>query len=92
MLKNPDKYNVSVPMLKTFIKVFYKTLWAGGDEAGKLKLEVYPGAHTESAFIEIRNEEQCTVEAVAPIFTCRDGGPENPSYYINHIDSVAVRR
>jgi hypothetical protein len=90
MLKSPDLYAVRVQTVKHFLRVFYSTLWDDADYQDKLTLDVLPGSHTETAFIEIRTEDTCNIEQVSPLVSPRDG--DSTSVFINHIDAASIRR
>ena len=95
LLLAPDEYNISHEshVLDYVIQTFYAFIWDENFEFhDKLKLEIFPGVHNETAFIEIKNEHQCMIEQTAPIFEAREGDKHHPSYFINHLDAVNVRR
>jgi hypothetical protein len=92
MLKSPDLYAVRVQTIKYFLRVFYSTLWDDTDYQDKLTLDVLPGSHAESAFLEIRTEDACNLEQVSPLVSPRDGSSDSMSVYINHIDAASIRR
>ena len=93
MLQYPDLYSINPKVVQNFLKAFYKLLWDDENAlSDTLYLEVLPGNHNETAFLDVRTNEECNFEQVAPLMTPREGGPQNQSIFINHLDSVSIRR
>ena len=57
-----------------------------------LYLDVLEGSHQETAFLEIRVNDECIVEQVAPLVPPMENEDDEISFLVNHIDSVTVRR
>lgn len=93
MLSYPELYSIKPTALELFIEVFYQTLW---DETNALSallyLEVLPKEHNETAFLDIRTYEECSVLQVAPLIVPRNGNSDNLSLFVNHLDAVNVKR
>ena len=94
LLEAPKSYLLdNAHVTEHFIEAFFTRLWDKDSEFhAKLQLVQFPGSHNETAFVEIRNEHQCIIEQVAPVFASRDGDKHKPSYWLNHLDAVTVRR
>lgn len=93
MLQYPDLYSINPKVVQNFIKAYYTLLWNKDNSlSDTLYLEVLPGNHNETAFLDVRTNEECNYEQVAPLITPREGGPDNMSILINHLDSVSIRR
>jgi len=91
MLSYPELYSVNTEVVEIFIGVFYEYLWEG-DLAGSLYLEVLPGEHNETAFLEVKTDQACQVLKAAPLVVPREGNSDNLSVFVNHLDSVKTRR
>ena len=60
MLLYPELYSVNKNTIETFIGIFYEILWDKESYLSDLIfLEVLPGDHNETAFLEIRTYENC---------------------------------
>lgn len=93
MLSNPELYSVRVEAVQHLITVFYKLLWDKENYLSeKLYLEVFPGSHNETAFVEIRTYDDCMIQQIAPLIIPRDGDSEQLSVFINHYDATTIKR
>ena len=90
MLKYHQKYRIRHELITMFITSFYKLLW-NKDEllSQKLELILLSGNHVESSFIEVRSEEACQKQQLAPLLATRN---KFVSSFINHLDAVSIRR
>ena len=65
LLLASDEYNISHEshVLDYVLQTFYAFIWDENFEFhDKLKLEIFPGVHNETALVEIKNEHQCMIE------------------------------
>ena len=93
LIKYPEKYSIRPEALQLLITVFYKMLWNEDDIMQKyLYLEIFPGDHNETAFLEIRTIEDCYVQQIAPLIIPRVGNKDNLSLFVNHLDAVNIKR
>ena len=92
LLQHPDIYSIEPMIVKHFIEAFYNILWDHhNDNHRHLTLRILEGHHQETAFIEIKNEEQCLVEHTSPVVPTTNSDNDS-TYYINHLDAVVIRR
>jgi len=88
MLEQPELYSIVPTTVEYFVKSFYKVLWDQTNPyRNLLYLDILPGFHYETAFLEVRNNQIC--EGLAPAIA-----PWSSSYSIlvNHLDAVTDRR
>eukprot|EP00744_Colponema_vietnamica_P002558 GILI01003993.1.p1 GENE.GILI01003993.1~~GILI01003993.1.p1 ORF type:complete len:399 (+),score=140.95 GILI01003993.1:160-1356(+) len=90
LLKYPELYAIRQPITEMALRAFYKVLW---DKAHpyqqKLKLEIFPKGHNETAFVEIRSSPTCLQQKMSPLVTPKK---EGVSVFVNHIDAASIRR
>ena len=71
----PDRYGVSIKVLRSLVTAFFDTMWAGTDE--EKKLLVYPmlrGEHNERALLVVRvGGERLSNETLIPMIRPTDG-------------------
>ncbi|CAG9327741.1 unnamed protein product [Blepharisma stoltei] len=93
MLEYPELYSIRPNVIQLFIKAFYKILW---DEANILRnylfLDVLSGSHNEVGFLEIRTNQECLSDEVAPLITPKEPGKHGLSLFVNHLDAVNIKR
>jgi hypothetical protein len=80
-----------------FIISYYKVLWNfDSDLRNKLVLESLVGLPDEQAFLEIRSNEVCMENNMAPLIYPKRRLEENSdkcvSVFVNHIDAVSQMR
>jgi len=62
LLRYPNMYEIDVELVKLFIRAYYTVLWDNTNGySNKLLLQVLIGEHTESAFLEVRSNQACTM-------------------------------
>jgi hypothetical protein len=90
LLKYKDLYQSKAELVQMTIKAFYKILWDVQNPLSKrLKLGILMGEHNETAFMEVRLNDACKNEKVAPLLQ-----PYNRKtmVFLNHVDPVSIRR
>jgi hypothetical protein len=93
MLKYPQKYAIRVETVSLLIKVFYEILWdTDNSNRDYLYLEILPGEHNETGFLEVRTNKDCLDEEIAPLIAPREGTKENLSLFIYDFDAVTSKR
>ncbi|CAG9313054.1 unnamed protein product [Blepharisma stoltei] len=93
LIESPELYSARIEAIEHFITVFYKVLWDKDDYHNeKIYLEVFPGSHNETAFVEIRAYEDCIVQQVAPLVIPRNGDADNLSIFVNHAFGTSTKR
>jgi hypothetical protein len=93
MLEYPDLYSIDKSIVEYFITAFYTMLWSSDNPLHEtLYLEVLEGPHKETAFLEVRVNEDCIVEKVAPLISPEDNSTDTMSLLINDIDAASIRR
>lgn len=56
LLTDPEKYNIEARIVEHTLQAFYTLYWDREFEFNsKLELEIFPGSHNETAFVEIKN-------------------------------------
>lgn len=87
MIEYPQMYSIKPEVVKHLITAFYEILWNNEKGLEKLlKVEVLEGEHTEVAYLEIRDSEECVYEGISPLL------PKKIKLFINYIDAVSPRR
>lgn len=90
--KYPGKFMIRKELVDNFFRAYYNLLWdKNNDSNQKLELIILNGDHMESAFVEVRLGKECLESKVAPLLANWDK-KTNTSIFINHIDSVSIRR
>lgn len=93
LLKFPERYSIRPEAIELLIKVFYQVLWDDENTLQKeLYLEILPGNHNETAFLEVRTLEDCFVQQIAPLLVPREGDKDNLSLFVHHLDAVNLKR
>ena len=55
-------------------------------------LDILQGPHTETAFLEVKVNDECIMEQVAPLVAPKENNEDTMSLFVNHIDAVGIRR
>ena len=89
MLKFPEKYGIRKELIEDFIKSLFEIYWEDKKLKNQIEVDVLKGEHSETAFLEIRSENNCKEERLAPLINTKDNFI---SVFVNHIDAVEVLR
>ena len=89
MLKFPEKYGIRKELIEDFLKSLFEIYWEDKDLKNNIEVDILKGEHTETAFLEIRSENNCKEEKLAPLINTKDNFI---SVFVNHIDAVEVLR
>ncbi|CAG9333175.1 unnamed protein product [Blepharisma stoltei] len=93
LVESPHLYSIQNDAVKYFIRSFYQTLWDTESPLYELLyLDILEGSHAETAFLEIKTNEQCLLDQVAPLVAPMESEDDTMSVLINHLDSVNIRR
>ncbi len=89
MLKYPEKYGIRKDLIIMFLNSFYKLYWNNKNIKDKMELDILTGDHNENAFIEVRSENECQKEKIAPLIPTQD---KFISVFVHHLDAVSIKR
>jgi len=90
MMKYPQQFSIRKEIIDMFLTSFFKLLWNTQEKLStKLELEVLTGSHKEVGFIEVRSEEACQKQQLAPLIPTKN---KFISVFVNHLDAASVRR
>ena len=89
MLKYPEKYGIRKEIIEMFLKSFYNLYWNNKNIKDKMELDILSGDHNENAFIEVRSENECQKEKIAPLIPTQD---KYISVFVHHLDAVSIKR
>ena len=89
MLKYPEKYGIRKDLITMFLNSFYKLYWNNKNIKDKMELDILTGDHNENAFIEVRSENECQKEKIAPLIPTQD---KFISVFVHHLDAVSIKR
>ena len=89
MLKYPEKYGIRKDLITMFLNSFYKLYWNNKNIKDKMELDILSGDHNENAFIEVRSENECQKEKIAPLIPTQD---KFISVFVHHLDAVSIKR
>lgn len=89
MLKFPEKYGIRKELIEDFLKSLFEIYWEDKELKNNIEVDILKGEHTETAFLEIRSENNCKEEQLAPLINTKDNFI---SVFVNHIDAVEVLR
>ncbi len=89
MLKYPEKYGIRKDLIIMFLNSFYKLYWNNKNIKDKMELDILTGDHNENAFIEVRSENECQKEKIAPLIPTQD---KYISVFVHHLDAVSIKR
>ncbi|OMJ70354.1 hypothetical protein SteCoe_31686 [Stentor coeruleus] len=93
LVEYPELYSINNDVVKHLIKAFYTVLW---DDENPLReilyLDILQGTHTETGFLEVKINQECLLEEVAPLIAPKDTEDSVMSLLVNHIDAVEIRR
>ena len=93
MIDKPELYSINKTIVEFYLYAFYSVLW---DEENPLHeilyLEVLQGSHVETAFLEVKVNDECLLELVAPLVIPTEGADDTISMFVNHIDAAGIRR
>lgn len=93
LLEYPEMYSISNELIKFYITAFYSILWDSDNPLNEiLYLDILQGSHEETAFLEVKVNDQCILEQVAPLVAPKDSEEDTISMFINHVDAVGIRR
>ena len=90
LMKYPQQFSIRREIVDMFITSFFKLLWNKQNPlSSKLELEILTGDHKEVGFIEVRSEEACQKQQLAPLIPTKN---KFISVFINNLDAVSIRR
>ena len=90
LLKYSTKYHMRQQLVVMFLNAYFKVLWNKEEVlSNRLELGILPGNHRETAFVEVRSEEECQKAKLAPLLSTKD---KFISTFTNHLDAVSIRR
>ena len=89
MLKYSEKYGIRKDLIIMFLNSFYKLYWNNKNIKDKMELDILTGDHNENAFIEVRSENECQKEKIAPLIPTQD---KFISVFVHHLDAVSIKR
>lgn len=93
LMGKPEMYSINSTILKYFIRAFYNTLWDTNNTYSEtLYLDILQDSHKETAFLEIKVNDECINELVAPLVAPSNEDFDGVSLLINHVNAVIVRR
>ena len=70
ILKNPESYDMRLDLIRYFIRSFFNVLWNKQiDLHNRIMLDIMAGRHEERAFLEVRINEACIRQNMAPLLT-----------------------
>lgn len=93
MVGNPELYSIDPTVVQYFIRGFYNTLWDSNNSyAETLYLDILEDSHKETAFLEVKVNDECINELVAPLISPTNEDFEGVSLLVNHINAAVVRR
>lgn len=93
LVGKPEMYSINSTLVKYFIRSYYKTLWDSNNTYSEsLYLDVLQDSHKETAFLEVKVNDECINELVAPLVAPSNDTFEGVSLLINHVNAVIVRR
>lgn len=87
MIEYPQMYSIRPEVVKYLITAFFEVLWNKEKGLEKLlKVEVLEGDHTEVAYLEVRDSDECVYEGMSPLL------PKKIKLFVNYVDAVKPRR
>lgn len=89
MLKYPEKYGIRKDLIIMFLNGFCELYWNNKNIKDKMELDILTGDHNENAFIEVRSENECQKEKIAPLIPTQD---KFISVFVHHLDAVSIKR
>jgi len=89
MLKFPEKYGIRKELIENYLQSLFEIYWEDKKLKKQIEIEILNGEHSETAFVEIRSENNCKEEGLAPLIKTKDNFI---SVFVNHIDAVEVLR
>lgn len=90
IIAHPSWYHVNQELATDTLKAFYNNLWdSRGGNQDKMLLQVFPGHHNASAFLEVVTSSACDSAEIAPLMQSKAG---STGAYLNHMTAVSQRR
>lgn len=93
LLKHSELYSARPEAVQYLIRSYYELLWDKSNSINQyIALEILPGSHNETAWLEIKSVQECFTLQVAPLVTPREGSKTELSVFVHHYDGVLIKR
>ena len=88
-----ELYSARIEAVQMLIQSYYELLWDKENSVNQyITLEILPGKHNETAWLEIKSIQECFTLEVAPVIVPREGDKTQLSCFVHHFDGVAIKR